>query len=219
MNEKLREYIDNVFNDVPQTLAATEIKEEFYQNLIDKYNDLIGEGKSETAAYNIAVASIGDVSQLVAELKGTHDQYAVISERNRQMSRNRSIVTAIAVALYILCPVPIIVFEIKPGITLFFLMIAAATGMLIFNNVNKVRAGNQHDTVVNEFNEWRDLNQQNVNIYKSVSSAVWSLGLVVYFLVSFLTGAWHLTWLIFLIIGAVNGIIKALFDLQKQVKK
>jgi len=36
-----------------------------------------------------------------------------------------------------------------------------------------------------------------------------------YFLLSFFTGAWHITWLIFPVIGAVNGIIKAGFDLSR----
>ena len=61
MNEKLRHYIDDLFANAPSTVRAVELKEEMYQNLMDKYNDLINEGKSEESAYNIAVASIGDV--------------------------------------------------------------------------------------------------------------------------------------------------------------
>ena len=37
--------------------------------------------------------------------------------------------------------------------------------------------------------------------------------LIVYFAVSFLTGAWYITWLIFLIGTAVMNIVKAIFDL------
>ena len=45
MNEKLRRYIDDLFANAPSTVRAVELKEELYQNLTDKYNDLIAEGK------------------------------------------------------------------------------------------------------------------------------------------------------------------------------
>ena len=214
-NYKLRNYIDNVFSEAPQTRATIEMKEEFLQNLTDKYNDLISEGKGEEAAFNIAAASIGDVSQLVAELKGLPLQYAEISEQNKQKNQRRVLLTSIAIPLYILCPVPIIVLGNQLGIALMFIMIACATGLLIFNNINKTRKDMEQDTIVEEFQEWRGINSQNSRMYKSITSAVWSLGLIVYFILSFLTGAWHLTWLIFLVLSAVNGIIKAILDLHK----
>lgn len=34
---------------------AVEVKEEILQNIVDKYHDLVAEGKSEEAAYNIAL--------------------------------------------------------------------------------------------------------------------------------------------------------------------
>ena len=53
MNEKLREHIEELFKNAPQTRQAVEIKEEILQNTIDRYNDLKAEGKSDEAAYNI----------------------------------------------------------------------------------------------------------------------------------------------------------------------
>lgn len=214
MNEKLRDYIENVFAGAPQTPAAVEMKEEFLQNLIDKYNDLIGEGKSEDAAFNIAVASVGDVSGLVNELKGLPSQYVEMSEKNRQIAKNRSIITAIAVSLYILCAVPNIIIGGSIGVAIMFFMIAVATGLLIFNGTNKSKENVQYNTVIDEFQEWRGNNDKKRTAYKAVTSAIWSLGLVAYFVLSFTTGLWHLTWIIFLVIGAINGIVKAIFDLQ-----
>ena len=216
MNNQLRQYIENVFSEAPPTPAAIEMKEEFIQNLNDKYNDLIAEGKSEEAAFNIAVASIGDVSGLVNELKGLPQQYNEMTEKNKQINKNRSLIIAIAVSLYILCAVPNIIFGGSLGVTLMFVMIALATGLLIFNSTNKPQRGIDNDTVVGEFQEWRTQNNQNTRMYKSITSAVWSLGVVIYVMVSFFTSAWHLTWLIFIIIGAVNGIIRAAFDLKKE---
>ena len=102
MNEKLRCYIDDLFANAPSTVRAVELKEELFQNLTDKYNDLIAEGKSEEAAYNIAIASIGDVDSLISGLSGTKSVES-------QASKKRSgIFVSIAIALYILSPVPVI---------------------------------------------------------------------------------------------------------------
>lgn len=69
MENKLRAYMDHLFQDVPNTKKAVEVKEEILQNIVDKYHDLVAEGKSEEAAYNIAIASIGDLDELLASLK------------------------------------------------------------------------------------------------------------------------------------------------------
>ena len=37
----------------------------------------------------------------------------------------------------------------------------------------------------------------------------------IYFIVSFLTGAWYITWAIFPITAAVQGLTKAILDLKE----
>ena len=215
MNGELRNYIDSVFKDAPQTVKTIEIKEEFLQNLTEKYNDMRAEGRSHEAAFNIAAASIGDVSSLVRELQGLPQQYGEISRKNQETRNRRAAVTAIAVALYIFCVVPLLVFGGGFGFLMMFTLAAIATGMLIYNGMTKNSVQIPENTMVEDFQQWRGYNNRGRQVYKSVTSAVWSLGLVVYFLVSFGTGAWHITWIIFLIIGAVNGIIRAIFDLSR----
>ena len=41
---------------------------------------------------------------------------------------------------------------------------------------------------------------------------MWSLIVALYLIISFLTGAWHITWIIFLIGGAVDSLLKAVLD-------
>ena len=50
---------------------------------------------------------------------------------------------------------------------------------------------------------------------KSVGSLIGAIGLVVYLIVSFLTGGWYITWLIFPILGAVRGLVFAIMDLKE----
>jgi len=92
MNEKLRHYIDDLFANAPSTVRAVELKEELFQNLTDKYNDLIAEGKNEESAFNIAIASIGDVDSLITGLSG---EKRIENEKSKKRS---AILVAVAIA-------------------------------------------------------------------------------------------------------------------------
>ena len=89
MYDKLREYIENLFKDAPNTLKTVELKEEMLQNLYEKYNDLLAEGRSEQAAFNIAVAGVGDVGDLIATLN-TDAQPAPAAQTDYERRRSRS---------------------------------------------------------------------------------------------------------------------------------
>lgn len=213
MKDKLREYIDTIFIEAPHSIKSVEIKEEILQNLQDKYYDLLAEGKSEEAAYNIAVASIGDFSELINELK-----QGEVPDMDDPAKRNHrsALFTSIAISLYIMSVIPAILVGGKVGPILLFLFVAAATGLLIYNNMTKPSAKNRDNTMAGEFQEWRESSSEKRQVLRSITATLWALTLVIYFLVSFLTmHYWHLTWLIFLVAGAVNSIIKAVFDLKK----
>ena len=69
MEYTIRSYVDELFKDVPDSQRAYEMKVELIQNLLDKYNDLVASGKSEEDAYNITIYGIGDISELLDELR------------------------------------------------------------------------------------------------------------------------------------------------------
>ncbi len=209
MNTKLRDYIETLFAGAPQTLRTVELKEEMLQNLNDKYNDLLAEGKNEEAAYNIAVASIGDISALIGE---RNDDPSSAAKR----SSKSALLTAIAVMLYILCPVPCILFgEIGNGIlgvTLLFVFIAVATGILIYNNSTKERFASD-GSMMEDFKQWQNAKSSSSRICASITGALWLLITAAYLLVSFTTGAWHVTWIFFLIGAALSSVVKGIFEL------
>ena len=107
MENKLRAYMDHLFQDVPNTKKAVEVKEEILQNIVDKYHDLVAEGKSEEAAYNIAIASIGDLDELLASLKDTSQMPNQMDSENYMAWRKKSAIRiSVAIMLYILCVTP-----------------------------------------------------------------------------------------------------------------
>lgn len=124
MKTRLKDYIEMIFSDAPVCARTEELKEEMYANVCDKYEDLIAEGKSETAAYNACVASIGDISELIdsirEEQKGytaesefvreeeNSERYFTLSQQEeiRTYRKKAGVMNAVAVALYIACWVP-----------------------------------------------------------------------------------------------------------------
>ena len=219
MENKLRSYIDELFEGTTPTKKAVELKEEMIQNLTEKYNDLITEGKSPEAAYNIAVAGIGDVSGLLTDLeKDTIKPELAAAQRNKS-----AMLTAISIMLYILSVLPIIVlnqvFNSRAadviGISLLFVMVAAATGILIYNNMTKPKFTRETDTMVEEFRQWQSGNRDRKSLRSSISSALWSIIVALYFIISFTTGSWHISWVIFIIGGAIEALINIYFSLKK----
>ncbi len=221
MEDKLRAYMDHLFRDVPQTKKAVEIKEEILQNLVDKYRDLIAEGKSEEAAYNIAVASVGDLNELLDSLKEDKAEATpqMTAEYMEWKKKSAGRVT-LAVMLYILCVVPIILLSELGGsevlgVCLMFLIIAVATGILIYNNMTKPSYPKMDDTIMEEFKEWKSQNDAEKQARKSINGAMWAIITALYFVISFTTGAWYITWVMFLIGAALESVVKAIFDLKK----
>lgn len=222
MTDRLRAYIDELFVDAPNIKRTVELKEEILQNITDKYNDMLAEGKTEEAAYNIAVASIGDVSVLIEELNRRYSEAEALRPDPKQKLRS-AILVSVAVFLYIVSIVPIFIFEPNGnemiGLVLMFVLVALATGLLIFNSMTKVKYNKIDDTVVEEFREWQESNKKKSPAFNAINSALWTLTVTVYIIVSFWTGAWHITWIIFLISSAITGIIKAAFDISYEAKR
>ena len=222
MEDKLRRYVEDLFAESAPTKKAVELKEEMIQNLHDKYRDLISGGKTEDAAYNIAVAGIGDISGLLSELDAEFSHKASDLYDSEMKRRISAMLTAIAVMAYILSPLPLIILAIfgvphaaRIGVPLLFIMIACATGLLVYNYMTKPRYVKGSDTMVDEFREWQSDTQNRKALRRAISSALWAIIVALYFIISFWTFAWHLTWIIFLLGFAAEAIINIFFALKK----
>ena len=137
------------------------------------------------------------------------------TEEQIEQSRRRSaLCVSIAVMLYILCVIPVIIWE-EYGVIAMFVMVAIATGLLIYNNMTKLSYKKSDDSEVEEFKEWQDQSSDQKKLYKAIKGAITSLVVVVYIVVSFTTHAWHITWVIFLIGAAIENVVKAIFELKQ----
>ena len=221
MEDKLRRYIDGIFARTAPTKRAVELKEEMLQNLQDKYSDLIEEGKTPEAAYNIVVAGIGDVGSLLWELDAEAPDLEYMAELEER-GRKSAMLTAIAVMSIIISVLPLIILAIfqsryaaRIGVPAMFLIMAAAVGLLVYNHMTKPRYKKGSATMVDEFREWQVGTNDRRSLRRAISAALWAIIVALYFIISFGTFAWHITWIIFILGAAIEAVINIFFVLNK----
>ncbi len=220
MNEKLREHIEGLFKDAPRTKQVLEIKEEILQNTVDRYNDLLAEGKTEEEAFNISVAGIGDISHIIGSVMAPKAMSGYTAEQIEANRRQRAVLLSIAIMLYICCVIPVFICDMlgasdEIGIICMFLMVAVATGLVIYRSGIKLHYDVSGDTVVESFKEWNHQNKETKGRKDIVASIVFPIAAVAYLGMSFTTHAWYITWIIFPIAAAVLNVIYAIMDLSK----
>ncbi len=137
-------------------------------------------------------------------LTGSKD---IVEEQAKDVKSNFARNIAIAVMLYILSIVAIILCAAQfnqpiIGVSIFFTLIAMATGLLIYNGIYYKKESKEAPSTKKK------------TLMKQVTSIVDTIGLIIYLLWSFATGAWYITWIIWIIVGIVDQIIRLIFTLN-----
>lgn len=125
-------------------------------------------------------------------------------------NRKKALFTTVAVMLYILSVVVIIFFSTvlrSPivGVCVFFIVIAIATGLLIYIEMTK--------PLTNEKKKEKVLTRED-KLYKRITSVLALFVLAIYLIVSFLTMAWGVTWILWIVYALLTEIIKLGFSLK-----
>ena len=205
MREQLIQYVNLLFAGAPD---SDDIKQEILQNTLDRYDDLIAEGKVPEAAYRLAIAGIGDINEILGTKPVSSPVYSrAVKPEQEPEDENKKKLRATAIGLYILCPIPLFIASEMGLATLglcgLLAVVAVATAMMVVSGKNY-----QPEELPKELTEQEKR-------HKSIKTIINLVGLVVYFLLSFTTGMWAITWLVFPITAAVWELIKAILDLKE----
>ena len=106
MRDQLIQYVSLLFAGAEN---CEDTKQEILQNTLDRYDDLIAEGKPEEAAYRLAIISIGDINEILGQKDAVLPAVTVAEAQTETDTAFKKLLRAIAVGLYILCPLPLIV--------------------------------------------------------------------------------------------------------------
>ncbi|MEG2575484.1 MAG: permease prefix domain 1-containing protein [Christensenella sp.] len=197
MEEKLRQYVEKLFAEAPKTAKLRELREEILMNLKEKYSDLRETGVSEEEAYEIVKGSIGDVEELISSAQEADvpqeaermPQEPHKDTKHKAFKEYMGAMWLIITALYFL-----ISFATRAWhITWVIFIIGVAVEQCI-------RA-----IFCTEDEQGGTNGEKRKKIYTSV---FWMFIVIIYFVLSFATHAWYLTWIIFLIGAAINSIIR-----------
>ena len=208
MNANLRHFIGRAFSEAPKNAKTAELKESLYGDLTEKYDDLLALGKSPDEAYNEVIAGVGDLSELCQSLiKEAEEQY-VESERDRRRS---ALLVASSVFLYILSPIAFFMGARFGGdllgASLFLLTVGLATAIIIYYNMTKPAWKKERDKDPDDVDTWAPPKIRRV--FNSLSGALWILAVIVFIVLGFTTGLWHILWVIFPATVVVTLILQA----------
>ena len=129
--EAIKNYLDMMFANLPNTGSVKRAKEELLQMMEDKYTELIAEGKTENEAVGSVISEFGNLSEL-AEALGVEEEVKKQEEKKVEqeesgevervlttdeakgyikMKSRRALPFALGVAMFILAPTMPIIFS------------------------------------------------------------------------------------------------------------
>jgi Na+-transporting methylmalonyl-CoA/oxaloacetate decarboxylase gamma subunit len=201
MREQLIQYVNLLFAGCPEN---GDMKQEILQNTLDRYDDLLAQGKAPEAAYRLAITGIGDINEVLGSTAPSPAPMpTATSAAEEEKSDKKKLMRAVAIGMYICCVLPLFILgNIGNGIIglcLMFLLIAAATVLMVMASSDK---------------EEKEQEDQQKSKQTPLDKTLNTVALVLFLALSFFTGAWHITWLIWPIMAAVKGIIRAYGDLK-----
>lgn len=159
--ETIKSYLDNMFASLPRTARVTDIKNNILSNMEEKYNELKQQGKSENEAIGIVISEFGNIDELISELgiqvDGREKPLPIVNREEVEdylaAKKVMGLQIGIGVVLCILAPAMLILsnslFDAGIlnlgtgrggshiiGLTILFVLIAAAVGIFIFSGMN-----------------------------------------------------------------------------------
>ena len=159
------------------------------------YNDSYSDANTYTDTNTYTQSTLDDNEDIPIEI--------IVKQKRRF-----AILLSAAIFMYILCPVPFFFaghISSAVMLTLFFLIIAAATTMIVFAAVSRTRSKRK--------NQNKNLTKEQ-KMYKQIANTLSLVILVIYLSVSFLTGAWNITWILWIIYALLCQIIKLIFSIK-----
>ena len=207
MEEKIRSYVNELFKNAPKNKKAQELKEEIYANLLDKYHELVEKGLDEAQAFENIKESVGDVSELIKSIEDEETKGKLYSEEEMNIIKKGSFFNALSVFLYIFSVAILIGLCVADepgcGAVAFFVVIASASAIKYYDSktypLPKKEAHSEEDVQTND--------SKKESRRKAWILAYWLVVVVLYFVGSFLSGLWLVSWIGFIIAAVVLKII------------
>ncbi|WP_312648753.1 permease prefix domain 1-containing protein [Aminipila sp.] len=219
MNQ-IRNYIEVMFSSLPNTHEVVEMKLNMLENMEEKFQELLKDGKNENEAVGIILADFGSMEELKEELGISNIQLqgvecnsctpenSSLKEEYFSFKRRYGIALAIACTFFIIAPFIYVflkdLYKDSSSISLliFFCLIACGVGICIY-----------YRTQDSHYKELLYINKnEETRTSMLVKSTIFSIATVIYLGVGFLGNLWHPTWIIFIVAAMISRLSTAIID-------
>jgi hypothetical protein len=159
----IEQHINNMFQDLPATQEIERIKNDLYLNALDRYDELISQGKKESEALGTIIIEIGDLDVLLDDFGydkekdlesyslNTLEEVKYFIEFNRSASNKMALGTFIILFGVGLIPTLYTFNAAMLGVILFLILIAIAVGTLTMTGMKLDNLEKNLDTEENIF--------------------------------------------------------------------
>ena len=125
----------------------------------------------------------------------------------KQIKKKKAMGMSIAIIIYfisvvwIMIAIPVLKLDPIISSAVFMLICAVAPGLIVYNTM-----------VYKKEKEVK--NEEEPKLQKQISSIIATIVLIIYLTISFTTGAWHITWLLWIVYALIEEIIKLFFMMR-----
>lgn len=196
MKKELEKTLKQLCDEVG-TAAAAQKLDELTEDLTEEYDKRVKAGMAELDAYRDVLKNIDAIRDMLEALPKTDDE---IDRKDREGGRKNleRILGKISTCMWLCTVIVYLLFSLTYGgwqVT-WLIFLWSAIGQIIIGMVKK-------------YNRGRTLKK----VFKSgLSGILWLLVTILYFFISFATGDWHITWVIFLLGALIQTFLGMFFD-------
>ncbi len=195
MKNELKKTISQLCDEVGTASAAAR-QEGLTEDLVNEYDKRVNAGMAELDAYRDVLKNIDRIREMLESLPDTAEDEEKKARETGRKNLERilgKISTCMWLCTVIVFVLALFVVDWKYSWLIF---LWSSIGQILLDMVKKVNRGKPLKKVL-----------------KSDGSAIfWLIVTTVYFFISFATGAWHLTWLVFLAGAALQTFAGMFFD-------
>lgn len=196
MKKELKKTIKQLCDEVG-TAAAAEKLDDLTEDLTEEYDKRVKAGMTELDAYRDVLKNINTIREMLEALPKT-DEELERKDRDKGRKKLERILEKISTCMWLCTVIVYFIFSFTYGgwHLSWLIFLWSSIGQVILDMIKK-------------YNRGRPLKK----VMKSgISNVFWIIITIIYIMSSFTSGAWHLTWLIFIFGALIQTFFGIFFD-------